>query len=362
MSVTLPTFRRLAARPVSSFSSWPLWTTAAQRKALLRVIAVSIEEGLPVCPLVKAWAADERGRQRRRLHRLVRLLEGGMSLPSAVESVPGLLADEDVLAIRFDAQSGTRTAAVRDRIEARERASGGAGRRVRNTLLYFWAVLVIGIACLTFFMIKIVPPLMYIFEDFDLELPRIVHRMVGITNLFVKHWWIGALAAFALLWVIFSDRPGRFFRRSVLGRLLYPLGQQRSADVLQKLAITTGAGRPIPGAISTLARYHFDPVLRRKLLYVRNEVEQGADVWQSMAASGLLRPSEERLLETAERVGNRPWVLAQLAGVKWRRAARRLERMSQLLLPALAIVFGGAVLFQALTLFLPLVQLIHSLM
>jgi type IV pilus assembly protein PilC len=203
---------------------------------------------------------------------------------------------------------------------------------------------------------------MYIFEDFDLELPRIVHRMVGITNLFVKHWWIGALAAFALLWVIFSDRPGRFFRRSVLGRLLYPLGQQRSADVLQKLAITTGAGRPIPGAISTLARYHFDPVLRRKLLYVRNEVEQGADVWQSMAASGLLRPSEERLLETAERVGNRPWVLAQLAGVKWRRAARRLERLSQLLLPALAIVFGGAVLFQALTLFLPLVQLIHSLM
>ncbi|MEX2316007.1 MAG: type II secretion system F family protein [Pirellulales bacterium] len=362
MSDRFPTFRRIAAWQLPRFSVWPLWTTAAQRKALLRVIAVSLEEGLPLCPLIKAWAADERGIQRRRLNRLARLLEGGMSLPSAVEAVPGLLADEDLLAIRFDAQSGTRTAAVRDRIEARKRASGGAGRRVRNTLIYFCAVLVIGIGCISFSMIWIMPQLVDIFEDFDVDLPQIVRHTVGIAQFSVKYWWIGALAAFALLWAFFSARPGRFLRRSMPARLFYPLRDERSADVLQKLAITTRAGRPIPGAISTLARYHFDPVLRHKLLYVRNEVEQGADVWQSMRAIGLLRPSEERLLETAERIGNRPWVLSQLAAVKGRRTARRLERLSQLLLPALALVFGGFVLVQALTLFLPLVQLIDSLM
>jgi type II secretory pathway component PulF len=81
-----------------------------------------------------------------------------------------------------------------------------------------------------------------------------------------------------------------------------------------------------------------------------------------MTAIGLLHPNEERLLETAERIGNRTWVLSQLAAVKWRQKSRRMERLSQLLLPALAIVFGGAVLFQALTMFLPLIQLLNSLM
>jgi general secretion pathway protein F/type IV pilus assembly protein PilC len=134
-----------------------------------------------------------------------------------------------------------------------------------------------------------------------------------------------------------------------------------TADVLRKISIATTAGRPVSGALSTMARYHFDPTIRHNLLFVRNEVEQGADVWESMRAADMLTPPEVRVLATAERVGNRPWALKQLAFAKIRRTRWRLERLSELVLPAVVILIGAFVLIQALSIFLLLTQLIHEL-
>src|SRR5687768_537430 len=95
----------------------PVWglptTTAQQQQSLLRLIAVAIEEHLPLAPLLRAWSEGEQGVRRVRLQRLVRLLESGKPLPDAVEQVPGVLPDQGILAIRFDSQTGTRTTAVR---------------------------------------------------------------------------------------------------------------------------------------------------------------------------------------------------------------------------------------------------------
>src|SRR6476620_2125190 len=104
-----PTFRRLLGTRITLPFGWPWYTTAAQRRGLLRVIAVGIEEKLPLVPLLQAWMEDERGAQRDRLRRLIRLLNDEVSIADAVEQVPGILRDEDILAIRFDAHSGTST-------------------------------------------------------------------------------------------------------------------------------------------------------------------------------------------------------------------------------------------------------------
>src|SRR5207253_6915160 len=81
MEGSFPTLRR---------APWlPWYTTAAQSRALLRLIAVGIEEKLPLSPLVEAWAMDERGVQHGKLLRLAGLLGSGMSLDDAIEEVPG---------------------------------------------------------------------------------------------------------------------------------------------------------------------------------------------------------------------------------------------------------------------------------
>ena len=121
------------------------------------MIAVGIEEKLPLVPLLEAWTEDERGTQQKRLRRLVRLLNDGTSIADAVEQVPGILRDEDILAIRFDAQSGTATTAIRECLDDPANITPERPSRLRSTSLYLWTVLILGFPVVVFIVIKIIP-------------------------------------------------------------------------------------------------------------------------------------------------------------------------------------------------------------
>jgi type II secretory pathway component PulF len=222
------------------------------------LIAVATEERLPLSPLLEAWAADERGVQQGRVARLARLLKSGRPLPEAVEEVPGALRDEDVLAIRFGAQSGTLSGAVRDSLD-----ESIVGKReshtASNALIYFCAVLAIGSAIITFIHIKILPSIVAILDDFNVEQPRIFKQVIWLSEVVMDYWYVIALAGLALAWLLFSLRGGRFFRNAIVGRFSGMARALRSAEVLRKLGLAIQAGRPIPGTLSTLARYHYDP-------------------------------------------------------------------------------------------------------
>ena len=362
MESWFPTFQRLANREIPLPASWPPATTAPQRHAFLRLMALALEDNLPLYPLIEQWAQDERGVQGRRLKKLAHLLKNGTPLADAVEEIPGLLSDEDLLAIRFDAQLGTRTAAVRRLLDDSGPNSTNQVHRVRGDLIYVATVLAVGLLIIAFVHLKIVPVFQKMFQEFGLQQPQVMRSSIHAAHTLASLWWLAALAAFILLWCMLSTQTGRFVRHSIFSRLFRPLRELHAADVLQKIGIASAAGRPVAGALSTLARYHFAPTIRHKLLFVRNEVEQGAEVWRSLTAVGLISPPEMRLLKTADRVGNRPWVLKQLAAVKQRRTQWRLQRAAEFVLPALVLLLGALVLFQALTIFEPLVKLIEGLL
>jgi type II secretory pathway component PulF len=293
---------------------------------------------------------------------LARLLKNGTPFPDAAEAVPGVFRDEDALAIRFGAQSGTLAATLREALEDRPALTPGGTPRLRRAIDYFATIFIVGSLIVAFIQIKIQPAFRKIFSDFNFAPPAIGQTVWSINAAFLHYWYVVLLAVLLFLWFTFSARPGRILRRSFLGRIIYPLHEFGAADVLQQLSMATAAGRPMAGALSTLARYHFDPTVRNKLLFVRNEAEQGADVWESMATAGLVTQPEVRVLKSAERLGNRPWALKQLAAAKKRRTARRIDRLSQFALPLVVLLLGSVVLFQALSVFIPITQFIEHLL
>ena len=362
MSSWFPTLRRLLGTSGSFRSWWPWFTTAAQRQSLLRLIAVATEEQLPLAPLVESWAQDECGVQRRRVRKLAQLLAEGRPLGEAVELVPGVLHEEDLLALRFDAQSGTRTAAIRELLASREIASAKATPRMQRAVIYLAVLVPVGLLLIAFTQINVVPVLGKIFSEFDVEMPPALAWSVAEGQASFHRAWLAALAIIALLGWLFATRSGRPVRTALFGRLLRPWHEVRAAGVLQKLTIAVTAGRPLPGSLSTLARYHFDPAIRRELLFVRNEIEQGADVWHSLGGVGMLTAAEVQLLTGAERGGNLAWVLQKLVAVKQRRTLHRFQWAAELAMPAFVAVMAALVVFQALTVFQPLTEIISKLL
>ena len=339
----------------------PDWTNRPRQMALLRLLIVGIEHSLPLAPLVEALADDESGRQQPRLRRLADLLGSGTNLPDALEQVPGVLPDDVILAVRFGAQSGTLCASLKSAASLPARHRDKVVVRIRHLLAY---LLFIGFSLLLvtiFLMVKIMPTYQVIFDDFETYLPPPTQLLIASSEIVARYWPFIVLVVIIAVWALWSEWIINWIQRYVLSYVSRPLVDLTTADLLSNLAVASASGRPLAGAISTLARYHHRATFRNKLLYLRNELEQGATLWPTMQEIKLINSVEVELLEASGRAGNESWAVDQIARHKTARANGRVDRIIEIAGPIMVILLGLVVGFVCVAMFLPLVSLVANL-
>jgi type II secretory pathway component PulF len=347
-------------RPSTFMTIWPHKATPGQRQCVLRLAAVATEENLPLGPLIAAWAESERGFQVYRLRRLARRLESGASLADALEQVRGVLSDDEVLAVRIGSQSGTLASTLRAQLTPVE-SLVAARTKLQQVAWYLALAFYIGVPIVLFMSLKIGPEFVKILYEFGLEPTPIFNLAARMNHFGSSLGTLFSLALYLAIWTFLSRTPGRLFRTYILNPLLRPLRELRSANIMSHLATTLAAGRPVLGAVSTLAQYHFDPRARSQMLTARNDVEQGADLWSSLARRKVLSKREAAALATCEPLGNQAWMLKHLASIKRSRAASWCERAFGWLLPLTVLLIGCYVFIQAVGFFSVLIKLIEGL-
>ena len=206
-------------------------------------------EQIPLCPLLRAWEDDERGIQQYRVRKLVKLMSSGTALADAVEQVPGILQDDQSLAIRFGVQSGAIAKSIRPLLEDAGSSPSEPRRNLHRNLIYCGVVTFILILATTFIHIKILPALDQIGMDFSVITPTVLVVATGLEHVVITFWWFFTILALAAAWLTFTAIGGRFFRNKIAGKVFWSLSELRSADLLQKLGIAADAGRPIGGAL-----------------------------------------------------------------------------------------------------------------
>lgn len=340
---------------------WPADSLDARQQSLAHVLRGAVAGQIALAPLVAGLAAEHRWTTRRRLNRLAKRLQQGTPLAEALEQTPGALADEEVLAIRFGSQLGI-LPAVLDGLLRDDATSGPRLRaRFRRMTSYLGGILLIGTIITSFILFKIVPSFQAIMSDFEMSVPWALQTLIGIGNFVETYLLLPILLLSAVAWFLSAGPPKWYVRRLLAARILRPAAQLRSANLLELLALATRAGRPLAGALSTLARYHYDTAIRQKLLFVRNEVEQGANLWQSLKTVRLLTPAEARVLTLESPIGAPDWTMEQLAQARRTRVVSRIETLFDWLEPACILLPASAVLLIALALMFSLSQLIGSL-
>lgn len=360
-------FRSLSLEQLLRHAPWkstPLWPSdalASKQHALLRILGVAATDRLEAAPLIAALSTEHRGSYRRRLRRLARRMSAGTSLPDALEQTPGVLSDEQALAVRFGEQSGTLPATLAGLLKHPTPVELRVVSRLRQIVFYVVITVAIFLLIISFFLIKIMPSFQAIFDDFEMNLPHITVLMIATSNLLSDYWFLFVLPLLFLIWLTRSQASRRFFSRNISSRIMRPIAQLRAANMLGLLAGSYRAGRPLSGAISTLARYHFDPKLRHKLLFVRNEIEQGVDPWESMATAKLISPAEGQALAKATSSETRAWTMDRLAEKKRDQVERRIDFYVSLLQPAITLLFAAIVLFVAVACMKPLFEMVEAL-
>jgi type II secretory pathway component PulF len=125
--------------------------------------------------------------------------------------------------------------------------------------------------------------------------------------------------------------------------------------------VATRERQSLARALIWLAHVYPSATIRRRLGAAASAVNSGIDWRDALAEARIVTPSEQGLLKAAERAGNLPWALQQIAKRRERRAVYRWATVLQIAYPAAILLLGGFVAFYVIALFVPIVQLIQSL-
>jgi len=319
----------------------------ANQASLLQLLDVIYRERLEPAPMIFALAKEHRGMYRQKLRWLGQLLSRSTPLVEALEQVPGALPEESVLALRLGTQSGTLPETMEMLLQTQSDSAKVQKFDWNGLTVYWWSVGATLLIYLAFMRYFIAPTFKKMYEEMEMGREPFGQTLSEITPAAIL------LLIFTSLLVLLGC--SRWIRNVLRTRILPYRGswstQSATSAILRMLAVNTASGKPIAGALSTLAKYHTHPIVRQRLLLARNEVEQGADPWNGLKVAKLLSAKEVEAVLAASGNTSKAWVLRQLSRVKEQQKLDLSDRMGTWVHPILALAFGCLVGWMAYSLF-----------
>jgi type II secretory pathway component PulF len=328
-----------------------------RRDVFVQLLALAAERQMPLAPLAAAFAKETHGR---RFGVLAARLEAGEPLLRAFYQSGSVVSPSLAAAVIAGEKSGALGPALQDAVRAR-RSQISIWNVAGEQLLYLCMVVLVAAFILTFYSLKIMPQMVLIFDDFASELPPLTKGIAQFTSWFGGSGLAAWLAVFLVVavFLILGLYIGWIrFRVPLVGRLTDRLD---AAGVLRALALPAARGQSFEPVLLALSARHPNRAVRRKLRRAMADIDAGREWVSALLARGLIRGAEAAVLRAAERVGNLPWALGEMADSVERRLAYRLRAISQVVFPLAVLAMGAVVMVFVVGYFLPLVSLVSNM-
>jgi len=278
----------------------------------------------------------------------------GHSLSDAMARQPVIFSDLYVNMVRTGEQSGALVDVLRRLADHYERFAQ-VESKFKSALVYPAFVAVVGIAIVIFFMVKLLPTFMTIFEGMQIQLPMMTRLLIGISHGFTRYWWLIGLVILAVYvifkrfqateegkrkldaWMMNAPIIGRVVQLNIFGQFARTLGTllENGVPVLTALKITE---QTIPNR-----------VVREAIARTRQEVTDGKTIAQPLARSKIFPQLMIDLIKIGEDSGDVPGVLRNLADTYEDELSVALRVMTNLIEPVIIIVMAVGVGFLLLS-------------
>lgn len=321
----------------------------ADAGAILRNLSVMAETGVPFAEAIDATIQSARTPAIAAAMTDVRdALIAGQSLSGSMRAAPQMFPALIVDMIRVAETGGKLDQALANGAGYLERRSE-LKRKVTNAMMYPMVMLAVSIATILILVIVVMPKFSQVFESMKAELP-IVTKILLSLGAFIRSNPIGSGVGAVLFCIggffLLQQEPvqrvlGRIVgRMPVLGELLKRLALARS---LQSIATLSASNVPLLVAIDQGAKVAGDPRIQQGLLEVRNAIEQGKSMSESMLATGVFPKNVVQMVGVGERTGRLPVLLETLCRSMEEDIDARLKAAVALIEPLMIVTMGAIV-------------------
>ena len=333
----------------------------SERQALLWVLAVAAEKGIPLDQAAFAFAADHTNLLGRRSDRLARLLAAGRPLPEAIDLARLRQPVDALVAIRVGHDLGQLGPLLRESLERDQELE----LSLRSVLERCFYILVLVISCFTigtFLLWQIVPMFQKMLMEFEVATPFAMRFLVPASKQLIV---IGPIVlSLSLLLLLAASVAVLYYvgllprNLPLLSRLALPM--DRSA-VLRALSWSVRGERALPATIESLAQTFPRGATRHRLRSAARRIAAGQHWCDALRRVRLMQAMDVAVVKAAERTGNVAWALEEMADSNLRRCLFRLRSVLHLVFPAAIIAIGGAVFVLGFGVFAPLITILEKL-
>ncbi len=298
---------------------------------------------------------------------LIEDIEGGLRLSEALANHPYIFDGVFIALVRAGEQSGQLNE-VLDELAENIKWQDEMASQAQRALIYPVIVLVVVVAVIFVLMIFLVPQLAITFKALVPKLPRETELLIGLSNIFVKWWYllIGVpVAAGFAIFVAARSNDAMQQRIDTLSIKLPVVGAIRYKIMLARFstffAMLYRSGISVLDCIQICEKIMGNRVMEQALQRVGRSISEGQGISQAFTATKLFPPLVLRMLRVGESTGGLDSALLNVSYFYNREVREGIAKMQSLIGPATTIVLGGLIVAILYTIFLPLYDVISKI-
>ena len=236
--------------------------------------------------------------------------------------------------------------------------------KIKGALFYPVAVLVVAFIITAVIMIFVIPAFKDLFSSFGADLPGPTLFVMGVSDYFVKYWWLifgsigGGLYFFFYTWKRSAKMQAAmdrlFLKLPVFGDVIRKATMARWA---RTLATMFAAGVPLVEALDSVGGASGNWVYLTATKKIQQEVSTGTSLTVAMQNSGVFPNMVIQMVAIGEESGSLDHMLGKVADFYEQEVDDAVEALSSLMEPMIMVVLGTLIGGLVIAMYLPIFKM-----
>ena len=342
--------------------------STAEKMLFSRNLAVMISAGLPISRALNALSRQTKNKKFKRvIADLGATIQKGESLSAAMASHVEVFSELFISMVKAGERSGSMPESLNLISQQLERDLT-LTRRVRGAMMYPAIIVIAMFGIGAAMMIYVVPTLLSVFEELNVELPLSTKIVIFISSSIANHSVLVVLVLLAVVaLIIFALRSkiGKsmfdflFLRLPLISSLVKKINTSRTARTLSSL-LSSGVNivEAFEVTENVLQNHYYKDVLAK----ARAEIQKGSPIAKVFISAENLYPAlVGEMVSVGEETGKLPDMLMRLAVFYEEEVGESTKNLTTIIEPILMIFIGAAVGFFAVSMITPMYSMMEGL-
>ena len=330
-----------------------------------RHLATMLRSGFPLLQALIGIAKQTDNRKMRLVvEGLVSEVQLGSSFSAAVEKYPDVFSGMFISMVRAGEASGTLTE-ILQRLALLAKSEAETRTKIRSATTYPLVVVIVAISAVTFIIIKVLPKFTAIFESSGAKLPVPTVILLSISHFIQAYWYVPLVVITAGIFIVRNwtkTKSGRykfdFFRLKIpiFGDLMLKISISRFTRIL---GVLVQSGVPLLQSLGIVENVVGNQAVAEVVQNARGSVTEGGSLAEPFRLTGIFPEMVVRMINAGEETGRLDEMLGDIADFYDSEVEYTIRNLTALLEPVMVIVMGAIVGFIALSVLLPIFNIVR---